>query len=197
VASTIEKIKQLREETAAGMMDVKRALEASDGDVEGARRVLRERGQAIAQKKASRDVNEGLIESYVHFNGKVGVLVELNCETDFVARTPEFKEFAHNVALHVASAQPRALSVSPDEIPQDSIAEEREIAEKQAAEMGKPENITQRIVEGRMKKFVSERALLTQPYVKDPDRTVGDLLQDTIQRVGENVVIRRFVRYEL
>jgi elongation factor Ts len=197
VASTIEKIKQLREETAAGMMDVKRALEASDGDVEGARRVLRERGQAIAQKKSSRDVNEGLIESYVHFNGKVGVLVELNCETDFVARTPEFKELAHNIALHVASAQPRALAVSPEDIPQEAVAEERAIAEKQAAEMGKPENITQRIVEGRVNKFVSERALLTQPYVKDPDKTVGDLLQDAIQRLGENIVIRRFVRYEL
>jgi len=179
------------------MMDVKRALEASGGDVEGARRVLRERGQAIAQKKSSRDVHEGLIESYVHFNGKVGVLVELNCETDFVARTPEFKELAHNIALHVASAQPRALSVSPDEIPAEAIAEERAIAEKQAQEMGKPENITQKIVEGRVNKFVSERALLTQPYVKDPDKTVGDLLQDAIQRLGENIVVRRFVRYEL
>jgi elongation factor Ts len=195
LVSTIEKIKQLREETAAGMMDVKRALEESDGDVEGARRVLRERGQAIAAKKSSRETHEGLIEAYVHFNGRVGVLVEVNCETDFVARTPEFKAFARNVALHVASMNP--LTVSPENIPQEALAEEQAIAEKQAAEMGKPENITEKIVEGRMKKFVSEKALLTQDYVKEPDKTVGDLLQETIQRLGENVVVRRFVRYEL
>jgi elongation factor Ts len=195
LASTIEKIKQLREETAAGMMDVKRALDESDGDVEGARRVLRERGQAIAAKKSARETHEGLIEAYVHFNGQVGVLVEVNCETDFVARTPEFKEFARNVALHVASMNP--LTVSPEDIPQEALDEERAIAESQAAEMGKDENITARIVEGRMKKFVNEKALLTQPYVKEPDKTVSELLQETIQRVGENIVIRRFIRYEL
>jgi len=197
LASTIEKIKQLREETAAGMMDVKRALEESDGDVEGARLVLRERGQVIAAKKSSRDASEGIVDSYVHFNGRVGVLVQINCETDFVARTPEFKEFAHNVALQVASASPQPLAVAPEDIPAESLAEERSIAEKQAAEMGKPENITQKIVEGRLDKWVAERALLRQVYVKDPDQTIGDLLQDTIQRVGENVVIRHFVRYEI
>jgi elongation factor Ts len=195
LATTIEKIKQLREETAAGMMDVKRALDESEGDLESARRVLRERGQAIAAKKSTRETHEGLIEAYVHFNGRVGVLVEVNCETDFVARTPEFKELARNVALHVASMNP--ITVSPENIPQEVLAEERAIAEKQAKEMGKPENITERIVEGRMDKFVKEKALLTQPYVKEPDKTVGDLLQETIQKVGENVVIRRFVRYEL
>jgi elongation factor Ts len=195
LASTIEKIKQLREETAAGMMDVKRALDESDGDVEGARRVLRERGQAIAAKKSARETHEGLIEAYVHFNGRVGVLIEVNCETDFVARTPEFKEFARNVALHVASMTP--LTVSPEDIPQEALDEERAIAESQAAGMGKPEEITTRIVEGRMKKFVNEKALLTQPYVKEPDKIVGELLQETIQRVGENIVVRRFVRYEL
>ncbi len=195
MASTIEKIKQLREETAAGMMDVKRALEESGGDLEGARRVLRERGQAIAAKKSSRETHEGLIEAYIHFNGRVGVLVEVNCETDFVARTPEFKEFARNVALHVASMNP--LTVSPEDISTEVLDEERAIAEKQAAEMGKPENITQRIVQGRMDKFVQEKALLTQAYVKEPDKTVEDLLRETVQRLGENVVVRRFVRYEL
>jgi len=195
LASAIEKIKQLREETAAGMMDVKRALDESDGDIEGARRVLKERGQTIAAKKSSRETTEGVIESYVHFNGRIGVLVEVNCETDFVARTPEFKEFARNVALHVASTDP--LTVTPEDIPEETLAGERSVFEKQAAEMGKPEKVTQQIVEGRMKKWVSERALLTQEYVKDPDKTVGELLQDTIQRVGENVVIRRFVRYSL
>lgn len=197
MSTTIEKIKQLREETAAGMMDVKRALEASEGDVDGARRVLRERGQALAAKKSSREATEGLIDAYVHFNGRVGVLLEVNCETDFVARTDEFKEFAHNVALHVASVNPQAVAVRPEDIPAEVLSEERQIAETQAANMDKPENVQERIVEGRMKKFVSERALLTQPYVKDPDKTVGDLLQDTIQQVGENVVVRRFVRYAL
>lgn len=197
MASTIEKIKQLREETAAGMMDVKNALDESEGDLEGARRVLKERGQAVAAKKSSREAGEGLVESYVHFNGRVGVLVEINCETDFVARTPEFKEFAHDVALQVASSNPLPLAVAPEDVPEAELEEEREIARKQASEMGKPENVQEKIVEGRVKKWVSERALLTQPYVKDPDKTVGDLLQDTIQRVGENVVIRRFVRYEL
>jgi elongation factor Ts len=195
LASTIEKIKQLREETAAGMMDVKRALEESGGDIEGARRVLRERGQALAAKKSSREATEGLIDAYIHFNGRVGVLVEVNCETDFVARTPEFREFAHNVALHVASAQP--LAVAPEDILAAELEEERQIVEKQVAQMGKPEDIARRITEGRMQKWISERALLTQPYVKDLDKTVGDLLQETIQKVGENVVVRRFTRYAL
>jgi elongation factor Ts len=195
LASTVEKIKQLREETAAGMMDVKRALEETDGDVDGARKVLRERGQAIAAKKSSREATEGLIDAYIHFNGRVGVLVEVNCETDFVARTPEFKEFARNVALHVASMRP--IVVAPEDIPAETREEERQVVDKQVAEMGKPENIQAQIVEGRMRKWESEQALLTQPYVKETDKTVGDLLQDTIQRVGENVVIRRFVRYEL
>jgi elongation factor Ts len=195
LASTIEKIKQLREETAAGMMDVKRALDETDGDVEGARKVLREKGQALAAKKSSREATEGLIEAYVHFNGRIGVLVEVNCETDFVARTPEFKQFARNVALHVASMRP--MCVSPEDIQPDALEEERQVVEKQVAEMGKPENIANQIVEGRMKKWVAEQALTTQPYVKEMDKTVGDLLQETIQKVGENVVIRRFVHYEL
>ncbi len=177
------------------MMDVKRALEESDGDVENARRVLRERGQAIAAKKSSRETHEGLIEAYVHFNGRVGVLVEVNCETDFVARTPEFKEFARNVALHVASMNP--LAVSEEGIPQEVIDEERSVAQKQALDSGKDENIQEKMVTGRVNKFVRERSLLTQDYVKEQDKTVGDLLQDTIQMVGENVVVRRFVRYEL
>ena len=195
MASTIEKIKQLREETAAGMMDVKRALEESGGDLEGARRVLRERGQAAAEKKSGRQATEGLIEAYVHFNGRVGVLVEVNCETDFVARTPEFKEFARNVAMHIASMNP--LCVSVEDIPQEALAEEREIVEKQVAEMGKPENISRQIVEGRLKKWTSERALLTQPYVREPEKTVEDLLKEQVQKLGENIVIRRFVRFEL
>ena len=197
MGSTIEKIKQLREETAAGMMDVKRALEDSGGDIEGARRVLKERGQALAAKKSAREATEGLIDAYVHFNGRVGVLVEVNCETDFVARTPEFRDFVHNVALQVASANPQPLAVAPEEIPAEDLDEERSIVEKQVAGMAKPEEISRRITEGRMNKWISERALLTQPYVKEPDKTVGDLQQETVQKVGENVVVRRFIRYEL
>ena len=177
------------------MMDVKRALEESSGDLDGARRVLRERGQAIAAKKSSRETHEGLIEAYIHFNGKLGVIVEVDCETDFVARTPEFKEFARNVALHVASMNP--LAVSEGDIPAEAVEEERSIARKQAENSGKPENIREKIVEGRVNKFVKERALLTQDFVKEPGKTVGDLLQETIQRLGENIVVRRFVRYEL
>lgn len=195
MASDIQKIKQLREETGAGMMDVKKALDESGGDVEEARRILRERGQAAADKKSSREAGEGLVEAYIHFNGRVGVLVEVNCETDFVARTPEFKEFARNIALHVASMDP--VTVSVEDIPDDVLEEERQIAEKQAEELGKPENVTRQIVEGRMKKRTSEMALLTQPYVKEPDKTIEDLLNETVQKVGENVVIRRFVRYAL
>lgn len=196
MASQIELIKQLREETAAGMMDVKRALDETDGDLDGARRVLRERGQAIAAKKSSREATEGIIEVYKHFNGRLGVLVEINCETDFVARTADFQEFTKNVALHVASMKP--LCVSVEDIPAEALAEERAIAEKQAGEMNKPENITKQIVEGRIKKWTSEQALLEQEFVKgESGQTVGDILQDTIQKVGENVVIRRFVRYEL
>ena len=197
MASDIQKIKQLREETAAGMMDVKRALEESNGDMDGAKRVLRERGQALAAKKSGRETSQGLIDAYIHFNGRVGVLVEVNCETDFVARTPEFREFAHNVALHVASAQPQPLAVAPEDIPAAELEEERQIVEKQVAQMDKPEDIARRIAEGRMQKWTSERALLTQPYVREPDKTVGDLLQETIQKVGENVVVRRFTRYAL
>lgn len=195
MASDIQKIKDLREETGAGMMDVKKALDETGGDLDEARRILRERGQAAADKKSSREANEGLVDAYIHFNGRVGTLVEVNCETDFVARTPEFKEFARNIALHVASMDP--MTVSPEDIPEDVLNEEREIAEKQAAEMGKPENVTRQIVDGRIKKRTAEMALLTQPYVKEPDKTVEDLLNETVQKVGENVVIRRFVRYGL
>lgn len=195
LASQIEKIKQLREEIAAGMMDVKNALEEADGDLDGARRLLEERGQAIAWEKSSREATEGLIEAYVHFNGRVGALVEVNCETDFVARTPEFGEFVRNVALHVASMKP--LCVAPEDIPAEALAGEREKISEEAAGMGKPESITRRIVDGRIEKWVSRQALLTQEYVKDTDKTVGDLLRDTIQKVGENVVIRRFTHYEL
>lgn len=191
----IEKIKRIREDTAAGVMDVKRALEESGGDVEGARRLLEERGQAIAWEKSDRETTEGLIEVYVHFNGRVGVLVDVGCETDFVARTQEFKEFARNVALHVASMKP--VCVAPEDIPEGALIEQREKIAEEAAELGKPENIAERIVEGRIEKWIRAQALLTQGYVKDPEKAIGGLLRELIGKVGENVVIRRFTRYEL
>lgn len=191
----IEKIKRIRENTAAGVMDVKRALEESGGDVEGARGLLDERGQAVAWEKSDRETTEGLIEAYVHFNGRVGALVEVGCETDFVARTREFKEFARDVALHVASMRP--VCVTPEDIPEGALVEQREKIAEEAAELGKPENITERIVEGRIEKWVRAQALLTQGYVKDPEKTVGGLLRELVGKVGENVVIRRFTRYEL
>ena len=195
MVSQIEKIKQIREDTAAGMMDVKRALEESGGDVEGARRLLEERGQAVAWEKNGRETTEGLIGSYVHFNGRVGVLVEVGCETDFAARTPEFKEFAKNVALHVASMEP--VCVAPEDVPEGALAAQREKIAREAAELGKPEHVTGRIVDGRIEKWISSQALLTQRYVKDPEKTVGGLLRELIRKVGENVVVRRFTRYEL
>ena len=187
-------VKALRERTGAGMMECKRALEEANGDAEKAVDILRVKGQAKAAKRGEREAGEGVVASYVH-SDRIGVLVEVNCETDFVARTPEFKEFARNVALHVASMRP--MCVTPEEIPAGAVEEERQVVEKQVAEMDKPEHIAAQIVEGRMKKWVAEQALTTQPYVKEMDKTVGDLLQETIQRVGENVVIRRFVHYEL
>jgi elongation factor Ts len=177
------------------MMECKSALTEANGSEEQAVEILRKRGLASARKKEGRIAAEGAVGSYIHMGGKVGVLVEVNCETDFVARTPEFKEFARNVALHVASMRP--MCVSPEDIPAGALEEERQVVEKQVAEMGKPENISQQITEGRMRKWVAEQALVTQPYVKETDKTVGDLLQETIQKVGENVVIRRFVHYEL
>lgn len=195
MVSQIEKIKQIRRETAAGMMDVKKALEESGGDIDGARKLLEERGQAVAWEKGDRETTEGRIESYVHFNGRLGALVEVACETDFAARTREFEEFCRNVALQVASMGP--LWVSPEDIPPRVLAEQRERITEEAAEMGKPGDIARRIVEGRIEKWVSERALLTQGYVKEPEKSVDELLEGLILKVGENIVIRRFTRYEL
>ncbi len=194
MASTIEKIKQLREETAAGMMDVKRALEASDGDLEGARRVLRERGQAIAAKKSARETHEGLIEAYIHFNGRVGALVEVNCETDFVARNDDFRAFARDVALHVAAAAP--LYVSEEEVPEDDRAAELRVFEEQAAD--KPENVRPRIAEGRLRKWLEEVVLLEQVHVnadKHEGKTIEALRAELSAKTGENVVVRRFTRF--
>ena len=176
-------------------MECKKALEEAGGDMEKASDVLRKRGMAQAEKRAGRSTSEGVIGSYVHFNGRVGVLVDLNCETDFVARTDDFQSLAKELSLHIASAKP--MAVSADDLPEALVAKEREIVEAQVAESGKPEAIREKIIDGKMKKFCQERALLDQPFVKDDKMSVGQLVTETAARLGENVVVRRFVRYEL
>ena len=192
-------VKALREKTGAGMMECKNALTEAGGDEAKAIELLRKRGLASAKKKEGRIAAEGSVGSYIHMGGKVGVLVEVNCETDFVARTDEFQQLVKDIAMHVAAAEPRF--VSREEVDAGVMDKEREIARAQAKNdpknASKPDQVIDKIVEGRMNKFVSERALLTQDYVKDPDKTVGDLLQEAIQKLGENIVVRRFTRYEL
>jgi len=193
---TPAQVKALREATGAGMMDCKRALQEADGDFDRAVDLLRERGLAQAQKRAGRAANEGLIDSYIHFNNTVGVLVEVNCETDFVANTDEFRQLVKDIALHIASpASPRF--VARDEMPADEIERERRYFEVQARETGKPDNVVARIVEGKLAAYYKDNVLLEQDYVKDDSRTVQQLLDEVSAKVGEKVAVRRFVRYKL
>lgn len=188
-------IKELRDKTGAGIMECKEALKETGGDVEEAVTVLRKKGIAAAAKKAGRATSEGLIHSYIHAGGKLGVLLEVNCETDFVARTPEFEELSHNVAMHIAAAEPRY--VSKDDVTEEDLKREREIFAEQARATGKPDHVIEKIVDGKMSKFYGEVCLLDQPYVKDPDRTVGTLLKEAVASFGENIKIGRFVRFRL
>jgi len=192
---TIDMIKELRAKTGMGFMDCKKALEEADGDMEKAYELLRERGAQIADKKASRVAREGLIEAYVHPGGKIGVIVEVNCETDFVARTDVFKQFVHDVALQIAAMAPEY--VSKEDIPEEVLEKEKEIYRKQALSEGKPENIVERIVEGRLQKFYQEKVLLEQPFIKDEEKTIEEYRREIVAKVGENIVIRRFTRYVL
>ena len=184
-------VKQLREKTNAGMMDCKRALVESGGDLEKAEAILRAKGVAAAGRKAARLTKEGIVASYIHLQGKVGVLVEVNCETDFVARNENFREFVKDITLHIAAAHP--LYVSRADVPSNVIEAEREIYKAQAK--GKPANVVEKIVEGKLDKFFSTVCLLEQGFIKNPDETIGDLLKAKIAELGENIVIRRFVRY--
>ncbi len=188
-------VSELRQRTGAGMMDCKRALEETGSSVDQAVELLRKKGIASAEKRADRGAREGVIASYMHFNGQVGVLVEINCETDFVARTDDFKELARDIALHVASARP--LAVRTDELAAQVVDRERAIYRAQAEASGKPEKIWDKIVDGRLRKYYQESVLLEQPFVKDDKKTVGDLVKEVSGKLGENVVVRRFVRYEL
>lgn len=185
----------LRARTGAGMMDCKNALTETGGDVEKAIELLRKKGMARADKRAGRGATEGLIGSYLHFNGKVGVLVEVNCETDFVARTDDFQQLARDLALHIASADPLAVRI--EDLPAAVVTREREIFRAQAAASGKPEKIWDKMVEGKLRKFYEERVLLEQPFVKDDKQTVGEVVKAVSGKVGENIVVRRFTRYAL
>lgn len=192
---TIDQIKELRAVSGAGIMDVRKALEKTNGDFKKAQEILREKGLATAAKRADRESSEGMVELYSHGNGRVGVMVEVNCETDFVARSETFRTFAHELALQIAAAAPRYIR--EEDIPEEVLEQEREKARRLGLEEGKPENVIVRIVEGRLAKFVDEVCLLRQPYIRDDELTVEKLLLDNIASIGENIVIRRFVRWEI
>ena len=193
MAITAEQVKELRDRTGAGIMDCKKILTEAEGNMDKAIELLKQKGMAKAAKKAGRIAAEGLVESYIH-NGKYGSLVEVNSETDFVATNDEFKQFVKDIAMHVAAAAPQY--VKREDVPASVVEAEKKAQMQKAIEEGKPEAIAEKIVEGRMNKFYSEICLLDQPFVKDPDKTVGQLLTELIAKIGENIVIRRFVRYE-
>ncbi|MFZ5646326.1 MAG: translation elongation factor Ts [Bacillota bacterium] len=188
-------VKELRERTGAGMMDCKKALSETNGDLEKAVDYLREKGLAAAAKKSGRITAEGLVESYIHGGGRIGVLVEVNCETDFVAKTDQFKALVRDIAMQIAASKPEY--VRREEVPADIIAKEKEILAAQAANEGKPEKIIQKMVEGRIEKFYKEVCLMEQPFIKDPDISVNQLITENIAKIGENISVRRFVRFEL
>lgn len=190
-----ELVKELREKSSVGMMDCKKALVESNGDIKKAEKILKEKGMAKAFKKASRATKEGIIDSYIHIGSKIGVMLEVNCETDFVARNEMFKNFVHNIALHITAAAP--LYVSKEDVPQDVLDKEKELYRKQALNEGKPEKIIDKIAEGKLKKYYEENCLLEQPFVKDNDVKIEDLLKQNIAKIGENIVIKRFERYIL
>jgi elongation factor Ts len=190
-----EEVKRLRQRTGAGMMDSKKALQEAGGDMDRAVEILRERGLASAQKRAGRSATQGVIDAYIHHNNTVGVLVEVNCETDFVAKTEEFRRLARNVALHIASAMPQW--VTREEVPEEILETERRIYEAEARQKGKPDNALDRIVEGKLQGFFKTTVLLDQPFVKEPEKTIQQLIDDVSAKVGEKVAVRRFVRYKL
>ena len=192
---TAEMVKELRERTGAGMLDCKKALTESNGDMERAIEILREKGLAAAAKKSGRIAAEGLVESYIHGGGRIGVLIEVNCETDFVAKTDGFKELVKDLAMQVAAARPEY--VSREEVPQEVTEKEKTILTHQAQNEGKPEKVIEKMVEGRIEKFYKEVCLLEQPFIKNPDITVNQLVMEKIAQIGENIRVRRFARFEL
>lgn len=192
---TATQVKELRERTGAGMMDCKKALVETKGDIEKAIEYLREKGLAAAAKKAGRITAEGIVDAYIHGGGRIGVLVEVNCETDFVARTDEFRRLVKDIAMQIAASNPKYIT--RDEVPEEVVNKEKEILRTQALNEGKPEHIVDKMVEGRLEKFFNEICLLEQPFIKDPDITVEDMIKEHIATIGENISVRRFTRYEM
>jgi elongation factor Ts len=195
MAVTAQMVKELREKTGAGMLDCKKALEEANGDLTKAGELLREKGLAAASNKAGRIATEGAVESYIHAGGKVGVLVEVNCETDFVGKTEQFRSFVRDLAMHIAAASP--IYVKREDVPQEALDKEKEILRNQALNEGKPEKIVDKMVEGRISKYYEEFILMEQQFIKDPDKTISQLLNEKISQIGENISIRRFVRFGL
>ncbi|AKX93794.1 translation elongation factor Ts [Neomoorella thermoacetica] len=188
-------VKALRERTGAGMMDCKKALTEANGDMEKAIEYLRKKGLATAAKRAGKVASEGLVHAYIHGGGRIGVLIEVNCETDFVAKTEDFRDLVHNLAMQVAASRPEY--VAREDVPEEVLAKEKEILRAQALNEGKPEKVVEKIIAGRLEKFYQENCLLEQPFIKDMDRTVQDLINEKIAKLGEKIVVRRFVRYEV
>jgi elongation factor Ts len=195
VKITSQMVKELRDKTNAGMMDCKKALGETDGDMEKAIDLLRQKGLAVAQKRAGRTTSEGVIQTYIHAGGKLGVMLEVGCETDFVAKTDDFQNFAKDIAMHIAAMSP--VAVKREDVPEDLVAREAEIYKNQAIESGKPEEIAEKMVSGKLDKFFSEISLMEQKFVKNPDLTIQDLLNDLIAKMGENISIKRFVRFQV
>ncbi len=195
MAVSASAVKELREKTGAGMLDCKKALDEAEGNIERAAELLREKGLAAAAKKGGRIATEGVVEAYIHAGGRIGVLVEINCETDFVGKTEQFREFARDIAMQIAAASPRY--VRREEVATEDLEKEKEILRAQALNEGKPEKIVDRMVEGRINKYYEEFCLMEQSFIKDPDKTIDTLLKEKIAAIGENISIRRFVRYEL
>jgi elongation factor Ts len=192
---TATMVKELRQKTGAGVLACREALDANDGDIEKAIKFLREKGTAIAEKKAGRTAHDGIIASYIHAGSRIGVMIEVNCETDFVARTDGFKNFVMDIAMQIAAKRP--LYVRREDVPEDDIEREKSILKTQALNEGKPENIIEKIIVGRIEKFFSNICLLEQEFIKDPDKTIGNLITEKVATIGENIIVRRFVRYEL
>lgn len=192
---SVDQVKELRARTGAGVVECKKALEEANGDIEKAIEILRKRGIAKAVKKMGRATAEGIIASYIHSDKKLGVIVEVNCETDFVARTKEFQELAHEIAMQIAASSP--LYVSPEDVPQEVLEKEKAIYKEQVLAEGKPEHVAEKIVEGRLKKFFEETCLLEQPYIRDQNRKIRDIIAEKIAILGENITVRRFARFKV
>ncbi len=191
----VDQLKQLREETGVSVTDCQKALKEANDDIEKAKEILRKWGQSFAEKRSSKETKQGVIESYIHPNKKIGVLLDLRCETDFVARSDDFKNLVHELVLHIAGMNP--YYIKPEDIPEEVISGEKEIYKEQVAKSGKPQNIAEQIIEGKLKSYKESISLLTQPFVKNPDKTVQDIVNEAITKVGENIIVKRFIRYEI